>query len=71
MTTQDVKLIQALAASREFEALGRLAEEMSREWKTSANGGQTEWEYVKSSLMRDGRIEGIRELISKVCSYSQ
>lgn len=71
MTKSDMELIRSLSASREFEALKRLAEDMSVEWLRNAGGGQTEWDYVKTSLMRDGKVEGIRELIAKVCESNR
>ena len=66
MTKNDQAVLASLARSREFEALRRLAEEMIHEWKMELPSGETEFQYIKSSLEKDGKILGIDALFKRI-----
>ena len=66
MTTQDRAILKGFAVSRELDAVKRLAEDMVKNWMSQIATGNNEFEYLKSSLERDGKVQGIKALLREI-----
>ncbi len=69
MTKLDRGILKNLVVSREFEVLKRLSEEMVAMWTGQISTGNNEFEYLRSSFERDGKILGLRALIKEIESH--
>jgi hypothetical protein len=58
--------LRALSRSPQFPILTLLCEELVRRWNSERGTGGTEFEYLRSCLLRDGKIEGILALIKSI-----
>ncbi len=69
MDIRSKSLLKLLASSDTFEVLNDLATEMTFNWTTQRPAGQTEFEYLKSCLERDGKIDGVKAFLREIESY--
>ena len=63
MTANDRSILKNLAVSREFEVMRRLADDMIANWTKIIATGQNEFEYLRGSFERDGKIMGLRAFL--------
>lgn len=66
MTDNQKNLLKKIAKSHEFDALVALRDDMLKNWHEQTGTGETEWDYLRSSLKRDGKIEGVNALIQTI-----
>ena len=66
MTENDRSILKNLANSREFDSMKRLVEDMVDNWTRQIAIGKTEFEYLRASFERDGKIIGVNALISEI-----
>lgn len=66
MNKTDIAFIKNFVQSREFEILQRVGSMMNDEWKKEVATGETEFQYLKSSLERDGKILGIASYLKRL-----
>ena len=52
--------------SDELKILRRMINELIDRWYKDVAIGETQFEYLRNSLKRDGKIEGLNELISEM-----
>ena len=62
----DKTLLKNFVTSREYGEVTRLAEILVKKWETERIIGNTEFEYLKASFERDGRIEGVDRLLKEI-----
>lgn len=66
MNKQDASLLHQLSIGREYEAMRRLADDMIANWTNQVSTGETEFQYLKNALERDGKIMGLRALLNEI-----
>jgi hypothetical protein len=58
--------LQAIVRSRGWAAMKRLAQDLIDGWGREVSGGDTEFTYLREALTRDGRINGVTELVRAI-----
>lgn len=58
-----------LVMSDTFRVLRQLAEDMICQWQKELGSGSSEFEYLKSCLERDGKIQGVDSFLKEVEKY--
>lgn len=66
MTKQDKSLLMNLYRSNGFEALQRLAQDIIEELHRQSTIGNTEFEYLRNNIEREGKILGIDLLLKQI-----
>jgi len=66
MNTNEVAQIKSLYRSREFALLKKIAFEMIAQLYKELPTGETQFQYLKNSLTRDGMIHGIDQYIKEI-----
>ncbi len=66
MTQTTQERLKLLGQSREFDALRELVEEMKINWINQLPTGSSEFEYLKASFERDGKIIGVSALLQEI-----
>ena len=58
--------LQSIVRSRGFEAMKRVADDLIRRWTNELPTGDQQFEYLKSSLMRDGKLAGLSQFLHEL-----
>ena len=66
MTKRDQALLVSLYRSETWEAVNRVIADLSLSWQIDAQSDGTEWVYLRNSLIRDGRIGGMKMLMKEI-----
>lgn len=70
LTKMDKSKLSALYRSDIFSVLRQLAQEIIEELHKDVPTGETEFQYLKNSLERDGQIIGIDKFIKQIEKYA-
>lgn len=70
MNQKHISLLRTLWHSPTWDALVALREEMIANWREQSSTGATEFEYLKSSLLKDGKIEGVTAMLKSIESLN-
>jgi hypothetical protein len=62
----NTSLIKQLTVHQHYAVLLNLAESMIDKWVQNTPSGNTEFEYLKANLMRDGMIAGVRAFFNEI-----
>ncbi len=63
--------LRQLMQSPQWPAFNQLVEEMCAKIESTSNLQDTEWETLKSVVLNEGRVRGIRELIQETFTQAQ
>ncbi len=66
MTKSDRSLLNNLYRSETFSALRRLCDDLVAAWHKDLPQGETEFQYMRQSIERDGKIMGLDRLIKTI-----
>lgn len=69
ITPLDKAKLSNLVMSDTFRVLRQLAEDMISRWQKELGSGSSEFEYLKSCLERDGKIQGVDSFLKEVERY--
>lgn len=58
--------LRALSKNNMWGALCALVDTLVAQWQVQSGTGATEFEYLKSNLLRDGKIEGVKALLTSI-----
>lgn len=62
----DKSALKLLWKGREWDALCRLSDQLTEMWQKQVATGETEFEYLKNSLERDGKILGVSQFLKEI-----
>lgn len=62
----DKSELQTLYRSRQMDALERVADALCAGWQSEVATGASEFQYLKNSLERDGKILGVRYFLKEI-----
>lgn len=62
----DIGTLKHLSSTDAFLAMKRLAGKLIAEWGSQPTTGETEFEYLRNSIAKDARQEGIRMFIAAI-----
>ncbi|OGJ58628.1 hypothetical protein A2635_04015 [Candidatus Peribacteria bacterium RIFCSPHIGHO2_01_FULL_51_9] len=66
MTPNQIGELSVLWRSNAWKSLVSLTEELIADWHRQQGVGTSEFEYLKSCLIRDGKIEGVRAMMNEI-----
>ena len=66
LTKRDTGLLANLWHSDAYRVLIDMSVELQKKWQAEQGTGETEFQYLKSCLIRDGKIEGVRALLNEI-----
>lgn len=66
MTPGDKEKLKLLVVSPEMDALRSMASDMITNWNRTRLTGTTEFDYLRESFTRDGKIEGLTAFIQEL-----
>lgn len=69
ITPIDKAKLANLVQSDTFRVLRQLVEDMIGQWQKELGSGISEFEYLKSCLERDGKIQGVDSFLKEVERY--
>lgn len=66
MNQKHISLLRSLWHSPTWDALVALRNDMLANWNEQRGTGETEFEYLRSCLARDGKIEGVNAFLASI-----
>ena len=66
LNVAQLAILKSLWRTEVFKALESLAREMCLNWARQGNSKQSEWEFIRDSLDRDGKIQGVEAFLKQL-----
>jgi len=71
ITPNDASMLKSLYRSQEFTVLKKVAETLIERWHKETPTGDTQFNYLRDSLNRDGKILGVDEFLKEIEKISR
>ena len=70
MNKSHEQFLSSFAKTNGFLSLISLRDALVKNWNDQKGTGDTEFQYLKSCLLRDGKIEGVNALIQSIEQFA-